>query len=393
MKPLLRRLLILVLLWGAVSGVYSVAQIARISPEATFSLITDAPGDALYMAFGHSAIRLRDSAQNLDVVFNYGTFDFDEPNFYLKFARGKLRYALSDAYFSQYVRKPIPAYTEQLLLLSPSQKELLFRFLWLNIQEDNRWYAYDFFYDNCATRIRDALVQVCGDSLVFPVREADKSFRDLLHEYLRVHPWMELGIDVVLGLPADRVATSDQQMFLPDYLSESFEGATLNGAPLVGEKVFLSGSSEDWMPKTPFPWPLLVGWLVLLSGLFLTLRRCAAGLIWFDRVFFFLVGLVGLIIFFLWFCTEHAAAKNNLNLFWAFPWHLVAAFLLHRKPLPAWASMGFRVSAVSALALLCGWAFLPQNLHEALIPVVLLVLLRSVMLAWPDLVRRIFCSR
>lgn len=363
----------------------------RLSPSATFSLITDAPGEDLYMAFGHSALRLRDSVKNLDVVFNYGTFDFSEPNFYLKFARGKLLYALSDGYFADYVQKPIPAYTEQELLLTYDQKMRLFVFLLRNIQEENRKYAYDFFYDNCATRISDALATIYGDSLVFPQRAADKTFRDMLHEYLGVHPWMELGIDVVLGLPADKTATSDQQMFLPDYLSTGIVGATLNGRPLSGEVRYLKGTQEVWMPEQPFPLPMVCGWALLLCGIGLTLAKKPALLLWFDRIFFAVVGVIGVIIFFLWFLTEHAAAKNNLNLFWAYPWHVVLVFYLHRAKLPCAVSALFKVSAVSALVVLLAWAFLPQDMNEVLLPVILLVVLRSVMRAWSGRVCRCIC--
>lgn len=369
------------------------SQAPHISESATFSIITDAPGADLYMAFGHSAIRLRDSVQNLDVVFNYGTFDFREPNFYLKFARGKLLYTLSDCYYKDYVQKPIPACTEQVLLLTQEQKKALFLFLVINLQEQNRKYPYDFFYDNCATRIREALVSVCRDSLVFPQHATDKSFRSMLHEYLGVHPWMELGIDIVLGLPADKIATSDQQMFLPDYLSSAFAEATLNGKPLTGPVTFISGQRDNWMPQKPFPLPLACSWGLFLVGVLVTFARKPVVSLWFDRFFFMGVGIIGVIIFFLWFFTEHAAAKNNLNLFWAYPWHVVALFYLHRAKLPCWVSIGYKVSAVSGALLLLTWYFLPQDLHEVLIPVILLVVLRSSLLVWPHQIHRLFCSK
>src|SRR5690606_31625041 len=125
------------------------------------SLLTCTPGSELYSVFGHSALRVVDSNAVTDIVYNYGTFDFNDPNFYSKFVRGKLNYYLSTEYFRDFVygyRLEGRGITEQVLLLTAEEKLALKKFLRENLKPENRHYAYDFFLDNCTTRLRDLII-------------------------------------------------------------------------------------------------------------------------------------------------------------------------------------------------------------------------------------------
>lgn len=165
------------------------------------SLLTCDPGDELYSAFGHNAVRVLDNDTGRDIVFNYGTFDFDTPNFYLKFARGKLDYMLSVSTYEQfilhyqYLQRSV---REQVLDLSPEQTLRTVQFLQENYEPQNRFYRYDFFFDNCATRIRDMVEMVLGDQLKWGETEASsgKTFRNLIDEYVYPMPWADFGIDL-----------------------------------------------------------------------------------------------------------------------------------------------------------------------------------------------------
>jgi hypothetical protein len=194
-----------------------------LSDSARFSLITVAPGEFVYSTFGHTALRLKDAASGVDVCFNYGTFDFEQPGFVLKFCQGKLLYMLDIEnyrdfeYGNLYFRRPM---IEQVLNLSPEQKSKLYALLRDNYRPENRFYKYDFFYDNCATRVRDILENTLGGNPGYYTEMTGNgvTMRQLLHKYLPAKPWLGFGIDLILGTPADKIATVRDYMFLPDYL-------------------------------------------------------------------------------------------------------------------------------------------------------------------------------
>ncbi|HNE28922.1 MAG TPA: DUF4105 domain-containing protein, partial [Saprospiraceae bacterium] len=182
-----------------------------LSDSSFISLITAAPGEELYSTFGHSALRVKDPARNFDRCYNYGTFDFDQPNFYLNFCRGKLLYYLNverrrDFEYEYLMDRR--TLREQTLDLDASQKQQLFDLLQENALPQNREYKYDFFYDNCATRIRDIVEKALLYQVFFDSTTTKKgtTMRQLLKPYLLDKPWTRFGIDLILGQAADRVA-------------------------------------------------------------------------------------------------------------------------------------------------------------------------------------------
>ncbi|NJN25685.1 MAG: DUF4105 domain-containing protein [Cyclobacteriaceae bacterium] len=365
-----------------------VAGVAQSVTEATkISLLTGSPGAELYSTFGHSALRVRDESQNMDIVFNYGTFDFNTPNFYLKFARGKLDYKLSVEQFEQFMASftyENRSVLEQELNLDVSQKQRLISLLFRNYEPKNRFYKYDFFYDNCATRIRDIMLEAYGEDFhyYFPSSwsNSDLTFRNLIDMYLRYHHWSDFGIDIALGVPTDKFARPMDYMFLPDYLSEGFGSASLqNGAgevPLVKEQRLLLAKT-DQSPQVLLISPIMLFWslffiVALLSGFQLQKGWRMPG---FDKLFFSTIGMLGWVVFLLWFFTDHIATKNNLNILWAVPIHF-PLFLFWNKfsgTFKKWYIMIF--AAINVLILIL-WSFFPQQYHYAFIPLILVMLMR-----------------
>ncbi len=195
-----------------------------LSPSAEISIITCGPWQGeVYAAFGHSAIRVHDPSLGLDDAYNYGVFDFNQPNFYLNFTRGFLYYKLgvySYPDFRDYYKYYNRYINEQVLDLSQDQKQAIYNYLEWNAKPENETYRYDYFYNNCATRVRDVFADVLKDSIQF-----DGSFitthytiRELTDLYLKYQPWGDLGIDIGLGLPMDKIAAPYEYMFLPDYI-------------------------------------------------------------------------------------------------------------------------------------------------------------------------------
>ncbi|WP_088341844.1 lipoprotein N-acyltransferase Lnb domain-containing protein [Robiginitalea sediminis] len=331
------RILLLLLL----SLVSRAAYGQQLSPQAQFSVVTCGPGTDLYAGFGHSAFRLRDPALGIDWVYNYGTFDFNTPNFYVKFARGKLPYALSKSDFADFLytyqleRRWVK---EQLLDLDAGQNASLLAFLEENNRPENRYYAYDFLFENCATKIPDVLKEVLGPGLEFrPDHLAgNRTYRDLIQLNLERNSWSSFGIDLALGAKIDREAPTEGYMFLPHYVREQMDNTTLSGQPLVLRERTILDLPNPENPLYFTATPLF--WLLLLLGFTLAITtidfRNDTRSRWMDFTLFLLSGGSGVVLFFLWFFTDHSTTVWNANLLWAFPPNLVWAFLLLRKKRP-----------------------------------------------------------
>lgn len=337
----------------------------------------------MYSTFGHTAIRVRDAATSADEVYNYGTFEF-APDFYYKFVKGKLLYALAvedfrDFYFLYQAESR--SIIEQDLALNCLQKQQLYAALRTNAQPEHRFYRYDFLFDNCTTRAGDIIAQNSSEPVKYPFLfpNSQPTFRDLIYVYLnRAHQdWSKFGIDLLLGAKLDRKATNKEAMFLPDNLMKAFDGATVSGTSVVKEKKAILSmpdvASESYL-ITPF---VLFALLLVIFGAFsFTKKEWAKRLVGvFDVVLFVVLGLVGVLLLFMWFGTDHALCANNYNLVWAFPTHLVAAFFMYSgRP---WVRRYFGATFVVNVLLLLFWAFLPQHLNTALLPLVFLIALRS----------------
>ncbi|ADR21987.1 hypothetical protein MATR_03780 [Marivirga tractuosa] len=354
----------------------------RLSEMAEMSLITVAPGDELYSGFGHSALWIEDESTGLSVVFNYGTFDFDTPGFYMKFVRGKLDYMLSAGRLSYLVNSAKAekrTVIQQKLSLSIAQKNEIYNFLLNNIKPENRFYQYDFFFDNCSTRFRDLLEDVLGEGLVWERDAEGLTFREYLDIYLANKPWQDFGIDLVLGQPTDEIADKRNEMFLPDMLMMHFDEATYNGKPIVEDKIIIYEAEEEQASVGFQILPEYVTWFLCLFGIFLSVRHHKSKLsdVWFNRLLFIITGLVGCLIFFLWFLSDHMATVNNWNMIWAFPLNVVLAFLLFKKPAKKWHTAFYAIFGIFQFMVLGFFYTLPQAMHVAVLPIVLYFAFKS----------------
>lgn len=353
------------------------------------TLLTCSPGEELYATFGHTAIRVQDRASGTDEVYNYGMFEFG-PDFYPKFIRGKLLYSLAVESFPDFLytyQYESRSVVEQELQLPCLQKEQLWGALRENAKNENRYYLYDFLFDNCTTRARDMLVKQAGNPVTFQniLPPERPTFRNLLHTYLDRggQYWSKLGIDVVLGARLDRQVSNQEAMFLPDYLLKGMDHARIQGKSLVTPPQSVLQMPSPLNSGTLFRPVLVFGMLLLLVGLlsFSKSSKAAVFLRAFDRTFFLLLGLVGMLLLFMWFGTDHKVCRDNLNLLWALPTHAAAAFFAGRNTDRSLTY--FKAVFWGTLLLLASWAFLPQQLNPALLPLLLLVLLRSNQLAKP----------
>jgi hypothetical protein len=359
----------------------------NLSDKAEISVLTLGPHQGqVYTAFGHSAFRVFDPVNQIDLAYNYGVFDYDKPNFYLDFARGSNYYMLgvSDYRQFEYVYMYYNRYIhEQKLNLSTAQKQKLFDYLEWNAKPENREYLYDYFYDNCATKIPAVLKEVFEDDLKFDHSHivTNYSIRDLTDLYLQQQPWGDLGIDLCLGLPMDKKATPYEYMFLPEFVEAGMDHATINSngvpVPLVKQKINTFEPRTEEARSSIQIHPLLVFGLFFLVIAYLSYRDIMRHqlMAWLDGILFSVIGILGLVLILLWTATDHRAAANNLNIVWALPTHLIAVFAFRQNP--AWLGRYFFGTAMVCIILLIGWPFLPQRLPYAIIPLVMAIALRA----------------
>ncbi len=357
---------------------------ATLTPNTNVYLVTMGPGDELYSGFGHSAIWFQDSTIQMDRVYNYGTFDFDG-SFYMKFTRGILDYMLSvhDFHYLLDDAKAEQRYlTLQELNLSANQKEKLFAFLENNYLPKNKYYRYDFFYDNCSSRIRDVLSTVCGDSLKYDLSEnKNLSFRQLIDLYLHDKRIQDFGMDIGLGAPADVKATPAQYMFLPEFLKRGFDKAkmkTSNGwKPLVKKEtqLFTPSLIRDPEPNNYTAWACWALCIAVVVFTYMNMTKPFFGR-GFDTIWFIITGLLGWLLIFLWFFTVHNTTQINCDLLWAVPLNLFVAVFLWKRANSNWLIGYLLFLLVCCLVLLFGWKYLPEEMNPAVFPLVVLSLSR-----------------
>lgn len=351
------------------------------------SLLTFGKGNSVADVWGHTGIRVKNAEKGSDLVYNYGTYDFKQPNFLLKFLRGKLKYSLSFNDFDQTVR----FYTyyhrdvfEQVLNLDSLEKMKLLELLEKNYLPDNRYYLYDFFYDNCSTRPLSIITNSLQSELLLAENPENKTFRQYLDEEIKDKPWLDFGIDLILGMNADKYPDKFQKSFLPLNLKSE----------LSKSQVVKEGQSESFVREaktiatfdhllSSFPMMLKPAGIftflfvieILIFG-FLFFRSPKLFLIY-DKIWFTIALIAGLIITFLWFFTDHTATKSNLNYLVFNPLYLFLFF--KNVKLRYWVSV---VLSGSLLIVLLGFAILPQEFNLAVLPIAGLLLLKTVKLGF-----------
>ena len=357
------------------------AQPVQLSERSYIEVYTCAPGNQLYSQFGHTAIGVFDHQRGIDQVFNYGTFSFNTPHFYLKFCAGKLLYQLTSESFSQFVysyERRGRQVVGQRLNLTLAQRQHLFDLLSENCLPENCDYQYDFFFDNCATRVLDMLYRAFGDSLTYIGTDTVHlpTMRDCIHPYLAGSQWTKAGIDLVLGSITDRRASNRQQSFIPDKLHDYLAECQIDTLPLVSDTRLLVESKIKYNQTPWFLSPLLISSLLLIAVILLTFRLSATTLVVFDRIYFGIIGLMGLLITLLWFATDHGATVSNLNMLWASPLFLVYIFTIGNaeKQWHKW----LRIILIAGNSIMIFGFLLPQSFNLCFYPLVTASLVRLI---------------
>ncbi len=288
------------------------------------SLLTCQPHEEVYSLYGHTAIRYREwGLQEVDIAFNYGVFNFRKPFFVGRFVLGWTDYELGACpypLFQEEYRRFGSRVTEQVLNLTREEKLRLKQALVENMKDENRVYRYNYFYNNCTTKARDIIEQSLSGTLVYDDSHTDRqlTYRKMVHEMTKRHPWATFGNDILLGIRADLKTTQRQQEFLPHHLMNDFDHARIltNGQyrPLVKERrVAVEPGVQTAMSGFPLS-PTTCA--VVLSGLALILfavqwRLRRTLLVW-DLLLLTFQSVVGLLLFVMLF-SEHPTTTLNLQ--------------------------------------------------------------------------------
>lgn len=290
-------------------------------------LLTYLPGDELYSVFGHSALRIKDPVLGIDYVYNYGTFDFSTPFFYVKFIKGDLPYQLSRTSFAialKQMKEEKRVVLEQRLSLNLDEKNRLLNQLEHDYLPQNRSYQYRFFKNNCSTKIRDIIDSVISAPVKYESINGYLTYRNLVQRYTDKKPWVKLGIDLMLGKKADRRITAEETMFLPDYLTFHYALATvkrnegIHGLATRPKTILESDAEESahWFPK-PSLFFIIVVILMLVTAPKFYPKKSKSLLL--DWLLFGSTSLYGLVVLFVTIASEHAELQQNSNLIWALP--------------------------------------------------------------------------
>lgn len=354
------------------------------------SLLTAWPGPEVYQLCGHSAIRIRGA--EVDSVWNYGVFNFDEPNFVYRFVKGETDYMLVGYptmwFMPEYLsegRKVL----EQDLNLTQDEAWKLRSLLQTEALPQNRTYRYNYVKDNCATRITDRLAQATDARLIFPDTIAYGSFRREMQAFHRDYPWYQFGIDLALGSGLDRELRANEEMFVPTVMSDRYAKATLSdGRRLVSDTRQLTpDSGHATLPATPWYltpnfWSVICFILMAAFSVFMAWKRRI--LRWLYCLWFAIIGLGGCIIAFLVFASDHEATSPNMLLLWLNPLQLIVAVCVWwpRAHWPVNIMAWYNIVVLGILLII--WPFQLQSANPAFFPLMGATLALSIVYAILD---------
>ncbi|MGD0756033.1 MAG: DUF4105 domain-containing protein [Bacteroidales bacterium] len=347
-------------------------------------LLTCGPGTETYSIYGHSALRIIIPEKHTDTVYNWGVFDFNTPNFVWKFAKGRLDYMViaesSKGFLQGYFYEQRYVYSQKINLDAKETRKLI-ELINENLKPENIRYRYDFFYDDCTTRIRDLLEKSIGDKLKYPPPESGKlpTFRDLVGKYQNPYPWLKFGVDLLMGSSADKRASFRDRMFLPvdmkDELSKTVIQRSEKGIPLLqNPEVLLDFDApvikQKFFTSPPFIFTLLIILILILAAL----TKSSKIIRIIDIVIYSVFSILSILMIFFNFFTDHEQMKWNLNIIWLNPFIIVClVMLILNKTGTLWFRTVFFISA----GFIVLHIILPQEFNLAFSLLAIILLIRS----------------
>jgi hypothetical protein len=374
-----RLIIILFLIAFCLQGLMSQSDESR-----SVYLITVDPGDQIYSIYGHSALRIVDVRAGTDEFYNWGVFDFDTPNFAWKFAKGRLDYLLDvnspDSFLGEYIyeRRTV---RQQKINFESSEIDKLAELLKENLKPENIKYRYDFFYDDCSTRIRDLIEKAVGSKIIYPPAEkgSQPSFREEVGKYQQPYPWKQFGINLIMGRPGERITDLRSRMFLPLEMMDGLSQAVVNRdgklLPLLSNQSLLLQFDPPVVRNSFFISPVFLFSLILILLIIqLALYKGKKLNRIIDIILFTVFSCLAVLMVFFNFFTDHVQMRWNLNIIWLSPFIIVCLVaLILDKPWESWFKTVFWLSSIAFIIQI----ILPRGYVFSFIPLILILMLRS----------------
>jgi hypothetical protein len=354
------------------------------SGDTTVYLITCGTGTETYSIYGHSALRIVIPEQKTDTVFNWGVFDFDTPNFAWKFAKGRLDYMVQGESLQRFLRiyfyEKRYVISQKINLDSHETRELI-ALINENLKPQNVNYRYDFFYDDCSTRIRDLLEKSIGSKLLYPPAGNGKlpTFRDMVGKYQDPFPWLKFGIDLIMGSPGEKKANFRDRMFLPIDMKNGLSEASINRdgkmTPMLQNPEIILDFDPPVVKQNFFVTPVFVFTLLLIIVIIMSsvIKSIKVNRL-IDIIIFTLFSVLAIMMIFFNFFTDHQQMRWNLNILWLNPFIPVCLLLLILNRIKQiWFRIVFFISGIFLLIQL----ILPQDFNIAVFPLIIIIIVRS----------------
>ncbi|CAN1574794.1 Domain of unknown function DUF4105 [Flavobacteriaceae bacterium] len=300
---LLRKIIVCLFL---LSTIYNTnGQNVVLSKNARISVLTCGTGNESYSLFGHTAIRVEDVANNLDIVYNYGAFDFGTPNFVLKFTKGDLNYFIANDRYVDFINQynyEKREVIEQELNISVAHKQALFDTLEQSLLSDERLYQYKFIDNNCTSKVVDVINNTLKSEVISKKTDTDKTYRTILFPYFDNHFYEQLGTSIVFGTKVDQMGT---KIFLPYELLESLKRIQYQNQPLSNApKTIMTFEKE-----IPSSWWNNCYTYLLFLGIVVFVNKKSV-----DYIYLLTTALLGLLFVFLGFYSLHHELEYNYNI-------------------------------------------------------------------------------
>jgi hypothetical protein len=347
-------------------------------------LLTCGPGTETYSIYGHSALRIVISGKHTDKVYNWGVFDYETPNFAWKFAKGRLDYMLDTEIFNGFLKgyyfEKRYIYSQKININAKETSKLI-ELINENLKPENIKYRYDFFYDDCTTRIRDLLERSIGDKLIYPPPESGKvpTFRDLVGKYQNPYPWLKFGVDLIMGSTADKRASYRDRMFLPIDMKDELSKAVIQRydkrIPLLQNHEILldfepPAIRQKFFTSPPFVFTIVIALILIMAGLIKSRKIIRIV----DIVIYSVFSVLSILMIFFNFFTDHQQMKWNLNIIWLNPFIIICLFMLIlNKTGTLWFRIVFYISA----GFIVLHFILPQEFNISFFLLAIILVIRS----------------
>lgn len=299
------------------------SQYFKLTNQAKISVLTCGSGNELYSIYGHTGLRIVDVGNNLDIVFNYGNFDFATENFYLKFVKGNLQYFVAACSYHDFMYEyqvTNRQVWEQNLLISTTQKQQLFEEINKTLYSNEKFYTYKFIDKNCTTMVLDKINDVFGSKIITKKSNIDVSYRTVLYSFLDNHFWENFGINIIFGSKVDNDA---KKLFLPEELMSNISTSKFNNKP-IAEKAVVVNKKKSEISIFSF-WNSIYPYLIFLSLIVLINKKQI------NLIYFLILGLLGIFFSTVFLYSLHEEIYWNYNVLLFNPSSFILIYFVIQK--------------------------------------------------------------